>query len=323
MKKILNANKFLVVFLLIICVIFILNPMKYSKVCLEAVTVWSTKVFPMLFPFFILTKSIVALSVDKQSCLDKYFNKFYHTPPNSLKTFCLSALCGYPMGAKLICDMYDNNQIDKENAKHLFSFCSISGPIFMIGSVGVAILGSFKAGLIILIANLLSSLINGLIYRPKTLNLKNENKNIKKQDTSISSIMYDSLISILMVGGYIIIAFLIIEICMSLNIFNCLSSILSSLLFKGKFSAEISAIFSGIIEITKGAIDVNACQISLQIKTIICSTLIGFGGISVLMQSLSFLSKVKLPVKTMVKQKISQAILCLIFSFILSVLFIK
>lgn len=162
-----SKNKIITIIILAICFVFILNPSVYSKSCLNAISVWALNVLPMLLPFFIFTRIIVSICPPKKSVLDKPFKKFYNTPNGSFLIFFLSVISGYPMGAKLISNMYENKYIDNDDALAMLSFCSISGPMFMIGTVGVSIFHSYKTGLIIMIANLLASIFNGLIFRKR------------------------------------------------------------------------------------------------------------------------------------------------------------
>ncbi|MCQ2556285.1 MAG: hypothetical protein MJ149_03030, partial [Clostridia bacterium] len=113
------------------------------------------------------TRIIVNLITPKQSKVEKIFNKVYNAPPTSLSIFLLSALSGYSMGAKLICSMQQKGLYTKQQAQRMFAFCSLSGPTFMLGTVGLAFLKSYMAGIVIAISNLLACLINGLIYRGK------------------------------------------------------------------------------------------------------------------------------------------------------------
>ena len=53
------CHKLIIAVLLVVCIIFISNPALYSKSCLNAISVWSFKVLPVLLPFFIFTKIIV------------------------------------------------------------------------------------------------------------------------------------------------------------------------------------------------------------------------------------------------------------------------
>ena len=384
-----SKNKIITIIILAICFVFILNPSVYSKSCLNAISVWALNVLPMLLPFFIFTRIIVSICPPKKSVLDKPFKKFYNTPNGSFLIFFLSVISGYPMGAKLISNMYENKYIDNDDALSTLSFCSISGPMFMIGTVGVSIFHSYKTGLIIMIANLLASIFNGLIFRKRIKSkqiynkkednnfLKGSNLQIKNVDLSLnreknlnktdkikdlniekdrienrfikekledktneykekkieqnsdnknesSNILadsvYDSLNSILIVGVYIMLSFLIIDLLKNIGfIFNVASAICGVFNITDKQNV-VESVLSGLVEITRGNIDLATTNISLQAKTIISSGLIGFGGISVLMQSSAFIKNLNLPINSIVTQKVCQGLLSTLFAIPLSFL---
>ena len=372
-----------------ICFVFILNPSVYSKSCLNAISVWALNVLPMLLPFFIFTRIIVSICPPKKSVLDKPFKKFYNTPNGSFLIFFLSVISGYPMGAKLISNMYENKYIDNDDALSTLSFCSISGPMFMIGTVGVSIFHSYKAGLIIMIANLLASIFNGLIFRKRIKSkqiynkkednnfLKGSNLQIKNVDLSLnreknlnktdkikdiniekdrtenrfikekledktneykekkieqnsdnknesSNILadsvYDSLNSILIVGVYIMLSFLIIDLLKNIGFISNVASAICGVFNITDKQNVVESVLSGLIEITRGNIDLATTNISLQAKTIISSGLIGFGGISVLMQSSAFIKNLNLPINSIVTQKVCQGLLSTLFAIPLSFL---
>ncbi len=313
-----KSNKIALILLLIMCGFLLFNPMVYAKACLNAISVWSLKVLPLLFPFFVLTKLILNLSTPKENFLDKFFFKAYHTPAGSASTFFLATLAGYPVGAKLICEMHKNGQVNSETAKKMLSFCSVSGPMFMLGTVGIGMLFSFKAGIIILISNILASLINGLLYRGKIVERKSIEPTLKlKKDTSLSTCVYDSLVSILMVGAFIAISFILIELLSQLHIFEFLGKTICGVLNMDSQLDVVLSILKGTIEITGGILSLSLTNCSLAVKIILASGLIGFGGVSVMMQSLSFLGELKIPMKVMLKQKLTQGLLCLIISALL------
>ncbi len=317
-----KSNKIACIVLLIVCFIFISNPAFYSQSCLNGVSVWAFKLFPVLFPFFVLTKLIVALSDNKSTFLDKHFCKAFRSPSGSLQTFLLSTISGYPMGAKLICDLYEDEKISSIEAKKMFAYCSISGPMFMIGTVGVGMFYSYTAGIVILISNIIASLINGQIYKGKKIEYSMHNKTKSQSSNLLTDTVYNSLTSILMVGAFVVLSFLIIDILKQTGILNFLSNTICSVLKLDNSQQIVSSVLSGILEITRGINDLNTCNLSLQIKTIISSGLIGFGGFCILLQSLNFLSKIKIPVKTILLQKFTQSIFALIISIPLSYLFL-
>lgn len=384
-----SKNKIITIIVLAICFVFILNPSVYSKSCLNAISVWALNVLPMLLPFFIFTRIIVLICPPKKSVLDKPFKKFYNTPNGSFLIFFLSVISGYPMGAKLISNMYENKYIDNDDALSTLSFCSISGPMFMIGTVGVSIFHSYKAGLIIMIANLLASIFNGLIFRKRikskqiynkkednnflkgsNLQIKNvdlalnREKNLNKTDkikdlniekdrtenrfikekledktneykekkieqktenknessNILADSVYDSLNSILIVGVYIMLSFLIIDLLKNIGFISNVASAICGVFNITDKQSVVESVLSGLVEITRGNIDLATTNISLQAKTIISSGLIGFGGISVLMQSSAFIKNLNLPINSIVTQKVCQGLLSTLFAIPLSFL---
>lgn len=321
MIKTLKSNKILISILFIVCLIIIFNPSVYAESCLNAVSVWAFKVFPLLFPFFILTRLILSLSSIKPSFMDKFFSKAYHVPAGSFFVFFLSILCGYPMGAKLISGLFENKQISQTDAKKMLSFCSVSGPMFMIGTVGVAIFSSYTAGLIIFTSNLIACLINGLIYRAQASESKPQY--LPKQNENIlADSVYDSLISILMVGAYIILSFIIIDLLKETNILHVISKSICGVFYIRPHQNIVESVLCGAVEITRGIIDLSITNIPLKLKAILSSGLIGFGGFSVMLQSISFLSKSKINLRYMALQKITQSAISLLISIPLCLLFL-
>ena len=325
MIKFLKSNKLMVILILFICFVFAINPQTYANSCLNAVSVWAIKIFPVMFPFFVFTRIIINLSENKPNFMDKFFNKIYNTPTGSFKTFFLSALSGYPMGAKLICVQFDENKITTNEAKKMLSFCSISGPMFMLGTVGLSILGSYKAGMIILISNIIASLFNGILYRGKTnkINTKNLVYSSTQKRISLGEQVQDSLNSILMVGAYIVLSFLLIDILKNLHIIESISSAICRVFNLSKNQDVVSSGLCGVFEITRGIIELNTTKIPLSIKTLIASSLIGFGGFSIFFQSLHFLEKLKIKKRIILLQKLTQAILCLLISTPLCAIFLQ
>lgn len=322
MIKILKSNKFAIVIVLFICFLIALNPQIYAKSCLNALSVWTIKIFPTLFPFFVFTRIIVNLSDNKPNFMDKFFNKLYNTPSGCAKTFFLSALSGYPMGAKLISVQYEENLITSNEAKKMLAFCSISGPMFMLGTVGMSILCSYKAGIIILISNLFSCLINGFLYRGKQNKNKKPYYNSSKIKTNLGEQIHDSLNSILMVGAYIVLSFLIIDMLKNLNIITFLSNTICWV-FNSKLNHHIvESVLCGLCEITRGIIELNATNISLFAKTVISSSLIGFGGLSIFFQSNHFIEKLNIKKSYVLLQKFTQGMISLIISIPFCFLFL-
>ena len=84
--------------------------------------------------------------------MKKPLQKVYHAPAISGYILIMSMLCGYPIGAKLISECHEQGFITEKEAKSVSAFTSTSGPLFIIGTVGVGMFENKTAGFILLIS---------------------------------------------------------------------------------------------------------------------------------------------------------------------------
>ena len=64
--------------------------------------------------------------------------------------FIMGILSGYPMGAKIAANFRQNNICSKVECERLLSFTNNSGPLFIIGSVGISLFGNSTIGFLLL-----------------------------------------------------------------------------------------------------------------------------------------------------------------------------
>lgn len=291
----------------------IIQPAKFISQSLNGISAWAFNVLPSVLPFMFFTK--VLSSLDFLPKLTQPFSsltqKSFKTPPISLYTFIMAILSGYPVGSKMVADLYLQRKISKEDAFKMTSFCSTSGPMFIIGAVGIGMFGSSHIGYILFLSHVIGAILNGFLYRNYKLKKEEANidfsKNSEKQNQTfnLSDIVLNSTLSILSVGCIITIFFIIIE---------CLSPIFSLL------PAELSYFLEGIIEITKGSIDLSTLS-NKFLAVSICSFTISFGGISTILQSITMLSNLQMPIKFFAFQKFTHACFSLITTIIFLIIF--
>ena len=305
-----------------VLILIITTPQKYISVSLNAVSVWYKVLLPSLFPFFVFSKLLTSLGYVKHisSAFKKITYKLYKTPPISSYVFFMSILTGYPVGSKLCYDLYKDGYLSKIDAKKCITYTSNSGPMFIIGSVGIGILLSKEAGYIILISHIIGALLNGLIYR----NMKDEDyksKNIvynqNEPETSLSSCVMDSIFSILLIGGIVVVAFIFIEVLNNIGIFYPFVYIFSKI---GIDENVAKAIINGFFEITNGCLSLSSLSLNISTKTILSCAIISFGGISTTLQAMAFIKDI-VTYKFFITQKITHMILstiiCAILCFII------
>ena len=107
-----------------------------------------------------------------------------------------------------------------------------------------------------------------------------------------------------------------------LHILEYLSSTICSVFDLNSNQDIVNSVLCGFLEITRGIIELNYTNVTINLKVILSSTLIGFGGFSIFFQSLHFLEKLKIKKKFILLQKLTQALLCLLISTLLCITFI-
>ena len=271
------------------------NPARFISKSLDGISAWAFNVLPSVLPFMFFTKVLSAL--DTLPKLTRPFSglsqKLFKTPPISIYAFIMAILSGYPVGSKMVADLYLQGKITKQDAFKMTSFCSTSGPMFIVGAVGVGMFKSAKIGYVLFLSHVIGAILNGILYRNLKLKSEERQEKIESQTKAfdLSAMVLNSTISILSVGCIITIFFIVIE---------CFSPILSLL------PQNLAFFFVGIIEITKGCIDLATLSNQFLAVSLV-SFVISFGGISTLLQSLTMIAKLKMPVKTFALQKLTHA----------------
>lgn len=124
-----------------------------------------------------------------------------------------------------------------------------------------------------------------------------------------------SILNLLTIGGFIVLFSVIISILNSSNIINIFSDFLT--LFN--INPEISkSIFYGIIEVTNG-INLSSKYYNnfSTISILVTSFLLGFGGISVLLQIYSIITKENISIRPYFYGKLLQGAISIFFTFCL------
>lgn len=324
-KKKINVGQLLLgLAIILIILMLVLNPKKYINSCYNGLSIWVKNVLPSLFPFLICTKILTEINFFDgfTKRLEKPTMKIFKAPKIASYVFLISIISGYPVGAKVISDLYKQNVISEKTANKLTTFCSTSGPLFIIGTVGTSLFCSPLIGYIMLLSHITASILNGIIYRNKYVDLYSNdfNKEINKNyNKIISNCMTNSILSILVVGGFITIFYIIIDILIDIKVISFLSSGLDFIL--SPFNLKIGeSVFSGLIEVTRGCISLSNLNVSNLAKCVLGTGLISFGGFSIHFQALAFLSECNINTKFYFKQKITHTILSMIIAFIIGFL---
>lgn len=128
---------------------------------------WTSSVVPSLLPFFIATELLGYTNI--VSILGRILNKFmrpiFNVPGEGAFALIMGIISGYPVGAKIVCNLKKQGICSEEECERLLSFTNNSGPLFIIGTVGVSLFSSSSIGYKLFFVHLISCLLVGFLFR--------------------------------------------------------------------------------------------------------------------------------------------------------------
>ena len=305
MKKIFNLLIFsFTIFFIIMNSYEIMENIRFSfSLCI-------TNLFPSLIPFMLLSNILINYNFinDLSDIFSTIMNKLFKVNRNASFAFIMSMLSGTPSNAKYLKDLYDNNLITIDDVQKCLNFCHFTNPIFILGTIGYGFLNNKKLGLIILISHYLSAIIIGVF------NKKNINKILNK--TSKNNFKFNNFISVLKtsINSTINTLFLILGIITTCIIITCIidNIILIDINFKFIY---------GILEITQGLKYLSLSNISIEMKSILSSAIISFGGLCIHAQVFSILDNKKIKYIPYLISRIIHTILASLFTILILIVF--
>ena len=236
----------------------------------KGISLWVSNVLPALFPFFVCVNFLAGTGTVRLL-------------PLNLFPFTMSVLAGYPMGVKIVGDMYRDGLISGREAKSMVSFCSTSGPVFMVGAVGAGMLGSQTAGIVIAVSHYAAAVINGVFFSDglHAGRLKNStDKKLCSYDIleTMTASVYAACRSMAVILAYIILFMFVMDLMDTAGAFGMIRSDILECLLRGS------------LEMTVGCNSVAASDVDLRGACVLASVIVSWGGLSVLGQSMSMLA---------------------------------
>lgn len=319
----------------IIFILFLLLLILYSNSNLQAakqgMLLWCSSVVPSLFPFFVATELLNHTNTAYLfgRAFHKVMRPLFNVPGEGSYALIMGFISGYPVGAKIVSDFYDNKVCTKDEAERMLAFTNNSGPLFIIGTVGIALFGSSDIGALLLVTHIFSSLTVGIIYGIYSRYKSRLTRSIEFQNTSPANTYVDisklgdilsfsirkSISTVLQIGGFVVLFSVILSILSTSGFINGVSIVAENLGIPSNIS---NGLIRGFIELTNGlkyTSNIHLKNISFNI--ILCAFLLGFGGISIMLQVLSVITKYKLSIKKYFYGKILQGLIAAAYTAII------
>lgn len=137
-KKNMKKKRILAFALLLILTLGMLIMPKVSvNLALSGLNLWFTKMIPTLFPFMVVSGILIRMNLVKPLCgsISKLLHPLFGVREPGAFCIIIGFLCGFPMGAKVISDLYTRGELNRTQAEYLLSFCNNIGPIYFCGYV--------------------------------------------------------------------------------------------------------------------------------------------------------------------------------------------
>ena len=143
----------------------LIKPEPYLTAAESGLNLFLYSVLPTLVPFSFIT-SFLSYSGGAEllfKALKKPSAILFNGSGAAGYAFSLSLLSGYPVGAKTVTELYNCGCIGREEVSKIAAFTSTTGPLFVLGTVGVKFIGE-SAAAIILISHIAATVLNGVLF---------------------------------------------------------------------------------------------------------------------------------------------------------------
>ena len=166
MKK---RDVLLLVFLMSVSSLLIAFSSKSKLGAYNGLVLAENTIIPSLLPVLIIFMLVMKTSA--KDVVSKAFGLvplyLFRLPSVTSSAILFGLIGGYPTGALLTYELMKNEEIDEKQARCLLRFNFCGGCGFIITGVGVGVLHSQKAGVILFLSSLLSSVVIGAVFNDK------------------------------------------------------------------------------------------------------------------------------------------------------------
>lgn len=318
-----DKNALLTFICSLMIIYIVLNPKQCIGFTIAGAKLFFNAVFPSLFPFLVIVNLIISFGgIEIYSrLLGTILCRPLGLPKECSLVLLVSVFCGYPLGARYAAELYEQNLIDHKTLERLLNIATNGSPLFIIGSVGTAMLGHPYLGYILIISNVLSCIAMGLILpgRYKWKGTKPVAKSVSHASVNfgiaLKNALEDAVKTCVSIGSFVVIFSVLINIIKSNGYFNL------ALIYVSKYTSlpiEVLQSFSlGILEVTNGCNLIAVSALSNNSKLIISSFLIAFSGLSITSQVYSLVYKHKVSINKYIVLKVLQGIIASVVTFVI------
>lgn len=298
---------------LLLIIIILSKPDATFQYAYEGLYQWAAKMVPTLFPFMMISSIMVYSGADMElgHMLSHILKKIYKYSSYGLYAIFMGFFCGFPMGAKVVSDLYEKGKISKSEADTLLAFCNNIGPAYFMGII-IPILHEcgyhntlpFVFGMYGIPA--VYGIMIGYLHadpHPQDIGSSTNISGIQKLSlaATLKKSCIDNTQSLIILGGYITFT----------NAFRIFLDFMP-------LSANSRNTMSSFLEIIGGVQAIYTTTLLPNQKVFWIMTALCFGGVSCILQTSSFLEKSGLSVLYYLKHKLIITVISAFYYFVIT-----
>jgi sporulation integral membrane protein YlbJ len=324
-RKYLEITAGIVIFLAMIGLV--LYPAETTAAAKDGLTLCFNVILPSLFPFFVLSSMLVELGFARYigKLLERVMRPLFNVSGACSIAFALGFIGGYPTGAKTAIAVYEKGLCSKKEAERLLGFCNNSGPAFILGVVGAGIFSSGKAGIMLYLAHAAASIIVGIIFRfygrdhAKDTNYTETQIETVKLSSSFTKSVTGSFASILNICAFVVFFAITIRLLFLFGIIPAVASLFGTITAGfGGSKDQAERLLTGVIEMSSGVWTLRDAAGTMREQLAMAAFMLGWAGISVHCQVLTFIGGSGLSTRTYIVGKVLHGFISAILVYFIS-----
>ena len=295
----------------------VLYPGQCMQTVRQSLDLCARTIVPSLFPFFVLSGMVVELGM--ANCLGRLLRgvmrPLFRVGGAGAAALVLGLVGGCPVGARTAIELYRTGQCSRAETERLLAFCNNSGPAFILGVVGAGVFGSGRAGLVLYLVHIAASLCVGVLFRfygragegPR-VSVKQTVKTVRFSAAFTGSVS-SALMGVLNICAFVVTFAVVIRLLSETGVLGGAARLLSALGLDGGQGRQL---LSGLLEVSSGVVGLEG-----KGRLTVAAFMLGWAGLSVHCQVLSFLADSGLGAGTYLTGKALHAVLSALFAWAL------
>ena len=290
-------------------------PKEAMEAARDGLTLCANVIVPSLFPFFVLSSLVVELGLAGYlgKLLEGVMRPLFRVGGPCASAVALGFIGGYPVGARTALSLYQKGLCTRTEAQRLLAFCNNSGPAFILGVVGAGVFASSRVGVLLCLAHALASVCVGVLFRFYPGDGKGRRGGgapaaprfqARRFTAVFTGAVKNSFLSTLNICAFVIFFTVVLQMLVTTGVLPGMARLLGLLLSPLGLTEEWARrLLTGLVEISSGVWTL-AGEGTFRGRLTMAAFLLGWAGLSVHCQVLSFLGDSGLSARTYLAGKL-------------------